>query len=68
MVLAKVAGERALEATLHGRIALSWSIVQDLLTVVLVVLLSAVAAPAEDPLVGAILSTPSRWASWRRCW
>ena len=57
VVLAKVAGERALEATLHGRIALSWSIVQDLLTVVLVVLLSAVAAPAEDPFVGAILSS-----------
>ena len=37
VVLAKVAGERDLEATLHGRIALSWSIVQDLLTVVLVV-------------------------------
>jgi CPA2 family monovalent cation:H+ antiporter-2 len=57
VVLAKVAGERALEATLHGRIALSWSIVQDLLTVVLVVLLSAVAAPAEDPFVGALLSS-----------
>jgi monovalent cation:H+ antiporter-2, CPA2 family len=57
VVLAKVAGERALEATLHGRIALSWSIVQDLLTVVLVVLLSAVAAPAEDPIMGAILSS-----------
>ena len=61
VVLAKVAGERALEATLHGRIALSWSIVQDLLTVVLVVLLSAaVAAPAEDPFVGAILSITDR--------
>ena len=57
VVLAKVAGERDLEATLHGRIALSWSIVQDLLTVVLVVLLSAVAAPAEDPFVGALLSS-----------
>ena len=57
VVLAKVAGERDLEATLHGRIALSWSIVQDLLTVVLVVVLSAVAAPAEDPFVGALLSS-----------
>ncbi|HKO33573.1 MAG TPA: cation:proton antiporter [Candidatus Limnocylindria bacterium] len=57
VVLAKVAGERDLEATLHGRIALSWSIVQDLLTVVLVVLLSAVAAPGEDPFVGALLSS-----------
>jgi CPA2 family monovalent cation:H+ antiporter-2 len=57
VVLAKVAGERDLETTLHGRIALSWSIVQDLLTVVLVVVLSALAAPAEDPLLGAILSS-----------
>jgi monovalent cation:H+ antiporter-2, CPA2 family len=57
VVLFKVAGERDLEATLHGRIALSWSIVQDLLTVVLVVVLSAVAAPGEDPFVGAILSS-----------
>jgi CPA2 family monovalent cation:H+ antiporter-2 len=57
VVLAKVAGERDLEATLHGRIALSWSIVQDLLTVVLVVALSAIASPAEDPLVGALLSS-----------
>jgi CPA2 family monovalent cation:H+ antiporter-2 len=57
VVLAKVAGERDLEATLHGRIALSWSIVQDLLTVVLVVILSAVAAPAEDPFIGALVSS-----------
>jgi CPA2 family monovalent cation:H+ antiporter-2 len=57
VVLAKVAGERELEATLHGRIALSWSIVQDLLTVVLVVLLSAVAAPGEEPILGAITAS-----------
>ncbi|HEX6475049.1 MAG TPA: cation:proton antiporter [Candidatus Limnocylindria bacterium] len=57
VVLAKVAGERDLESTVHGRIALSWSIVQDLLTVVLVVVLSAIAAPAEDPFVGALLSS-----------
>ena len=56
VVLAKVAGE-ALEATPHGRIALSWSIVQDLLTVLLVVLLSAIAAPGEAPIIDAIVAT-----------
>jgi CPA2 family monovalent cation:H+ antiporter-2 len=57
VVLAKVAGESALETTPHGRIALSWSIVQDLLTILLVVLLSAIAAPGEAPLQNALLAT-----------
>ncbi len=41
VVLVKVAGESTLHTTAHGRIALGVSIVQDLLTVVLVVALSA---------------------------
>jgi CPA2 family monovalent cation:H+ antiporter-2 len=41
VVLVKVAGEGALHTTAHGRTALGVSIVQDLLTVVLVVALSA---------------------------
>ena len=57
VVLAKVAGEATLETTPHGRLALSWSIVQDLLTVLLVVLLSAIAAPGESPVVDAIIAT-----------
>ncbi|HEX6655374.1 MAG TPA: cation:proton antiporter [Candidatus Limnocylindria bacterium] len=57
VVLVKVAGEEALSATPDGRIALSWSIVQDLLTVVLVVLLSAVAAPSEALLRDAVVAT-----------
>src|SRR4029079_5335202 len=46
-----------LSATSDGRIALSWSIVQDLLTVVLVVLLSAVAAPSDALLRDATVAT-----------
>ena len=57
VVLAKVAGESALETTPHGRIALSWSIVQDLLTILLVVLLSAIAAPGDAPLLNALVAT-----------
>jgi CPA2 family monovalent cation:H+ antiporter-2 len=57
VVLVKVAGESALGTTPHGRIALSWSIMQDLLTVVLVVLLSAVAAPSDSPLLDAMIAT-----------
>jgi CPA2 family monovalent cation:H+ antiporter-2 len=51
VVLVKVAGESTLESTLHGRLALGWSIVQDLITVVLVVVLSALASDAENPLL-----------------
>ncbi|MGH2394353.1 MAG: cation:proton antiporter, partial [Candidatus Limnocylindria bacterium] len=56
VVLVKVAGESALETTLHGRLALGWSIVQDLLTVVLVVVLSAVATESDQPLAGGLIS------------
>jgi CPA2 family monovalent cation:H+ antiporter-2 len=57
VVLVKVVGEEALNTTPDGRIALSWSIVQDLLTVVLVVLLSAVAAPSDALLLDAAIAT-----------
>jgi CPA2 family monovalent cation:H+ antiporter-2 len=57
VVLVKVAGESSLQTTLHGRIALSWTIVQDLVTVVLVVVLTAVASPSENPLLDGIVST-----------
>ncbi len=57
VVLVKVAGESALETTLHGRLALSWSIVQDLVTVVLVVVLSAAATESEHPVLDAMLAT-----------
>jgi len=56
VVLVKVAGEQVLASSPHGRIALSWSIVQDLITVVLVVLLSAVAAPASSSALDAVLA------------
>lgn len=57
VVLVKVAGESALETTLHGRLALSWSIVQDLVTVVLVVVLSAVATESSQPVLDAAGAT-----------
>jgi len=56
VVLAKVAGESVLATTPHGRIALGWSVVQDLLTVVLVVVLSAVASASDQPLVDGAVS------------
>jgi CPA2 family monovalent cation:H+ antiporter-2 len=46
-VLSKVLGERGQLDAEHGRIALAWSTVQDLSTIVLVVLLSALAAGGE---------------------
>ena len=57
VVLVKVAGERTLETTLHGRLALSWSIVQDLITVVLVVVLSAMAVESAQPVRDAVIAT-----------
>ena len=48
VVLVKVAGEAALHTTAYGRTALGVSIVQDLLTVVLVVALSAIGGRADD--------------------
>jgi monovalent cation:H+ antiporter-2, CPA2 family len=58
VVLVKVAGEATLQTTSPGRIALGVSIVQDLLTVVLVVVLTALGTSAEESwlsLLGAIL-------------
>ncbi|HYI65525.1 MAG TPA: cation:proton antiporter [Candidatus Limnocylindrales bacterium] len=52
VVLVKVAGEGTLHTTAHGRTALGVSIVQDLLTVVLVVALSAIGSRAEESWVG----------------
>jgi CPA2 family monovalent cation:H+ antiporter-2 len=57
VVLVKVAGEAALENTTHGRLALSWSIVQDLITVVLVVVLSAIAGDSDQPVLDALIAT-----------
>ena len=56
VVLVKVAGEAVLHTTTHGRIALGVSIVQDLVTVVLVVTLTALGSRVEESwlaLVGA---------------
>jgi CPA2 family monovalent cation:H+ antiporter-2 len=56
VVLVKVAGEGTLASSPYGRIALSWSIVQDLITIVLVVLLTAIAEPQGGALLGAGLA------------
>ena len=48
VVLVKVAGETTLHTTAHGRTALGVSIIQDLLTVVLVVTLSALGSSGEE--------------------
>ena len=48
VVLVKVAGESTLHTTAYGRTALAVSIVQDLLTVVLVVALSALGSRADE--------------------
>src|SRR6187401_1381810 len=52
VVLFKVAGEAALHTTAYGRTALGVSIVQDLLTVVLVVTLSALGGQADESWLG----------------
>jgi monovalent cation:H+ antiporter-2, CPA2 family len=54
VVLVKVAGERVLQTTSYGRTALGVSIVQDLVTVVLVVALSALGS-REDEGIGGLL-------------
>ncbi len=51
VVLVKIAGEESLQATLHGRIAMGWTVAQDLITVVLVVILAALAGGESDPLL-----------------
>jgi monovalent cation:H+ antiporter-2, CPA2 family len=55
VVLVKIAGESALQTTTHGRTALGVSIVQDLLTVVLVVSLSAISGREGEGFGGAIV-------------
>ena len=57
VVLAKVAGEATLATTAHGRIALGWSIVQDLLTVLLAVVLTALTSGSQAPVVDALRSS-----------
>jgi CPA2 family monovalent cation:H+ antiporter-2 len=52
VVIVKVAGEETVQGTPHGRMSLIWSTVQDLMTVALVVLLSALAGSTdENPLL-----------------
>ena len=51
VVLVKVAGEGTLHSTSHGRTALGVSIVQDIVTVALVVILSALGTREEETLV-----------------
>ena len=55
VVLVKVAGEDALQTTSHGRTALGVSIVQDLITIVLVVVLSALGG-GEEGIGGPLVS------------
>ena len=57
VVLAKVVGEATLRTTTEGQIAVGWSIMQDLLTVVLVVILSELAAETTDVMGGVVLPT-----------
>ena len=77
VVMVKLLGEGALHATLHGRLAFAWSVVQDLITVLLVVILSALAHDADNPLlevgratlfaglfVGAVFFLGSRALPW----
>ncbi|MGH2427483.1 MAG: cation:proton antiporter [Candidatus Limnocylindria bacterium] len=57
VVLVAIAGEAALHATPHGRIAIGVSIVQDLLAVILVVVLSALASESETPVLDVLVAT-----------
>lgn len=58
VVMVKVAGEEVVQSTPHGRMALIWSTIQDLMTVALVVLLSSLAgATEESPLTQVTTST-----------
>jgi CPA2 family monovalent cation:H+ antiporter-2 len=56
VVLVKVAGEGTLHTTTYGRTALGISIVQDLVTIGLVVTLSAVGSRADESLGDLVLS------------
>ncbi len=55
VVLVKVAGESALQTTTHGRTALGVSIVQDLVTIALVVILSALGTREEESVLELVL-------------
>jgi monovalent cation:H+ antiporter-2, CPA2 family len=55
VVLVKVAGEGVLQTTSYGRTALGVSIVQDLVTVALVVALSAIGSREDEGIVGPIV-------------
>jgi monovalent cation:H+ antiporter-2, CPA2 family len=55
VVLVKVAGEAALHTTSHGRAALSVSIVHDLVTVALVVILSSFGTREDESLATLVL-------------
>jgi CPA2 family monovalent cation:H+ antiporter-2 len=48
MVLMKIAGERGEANAPHARLALAWSVVQDLSTIILIVLLSALATDSDQ--------------------
>jgi len=56
VVLVKVAGEATLHTTTYGRTALGVSIVQDIVTVALVVILSALGSREDESLAGLALS------------
>jgi monovalent cation:H+ antiporter-2, CPA2 family len=57
VVLVKVAGEAALQTTGHGRIAIGMSLVQDLLTVALVVVLTSLSTQSDAPVLDALRSS-----------
>ena len=57
VVLVKVAGEEALRATIYGRTALGVSIVQDLLTVVLMVALTALGSGQDEPIASLLVTS-----------
>ena len=48
VVIVKIVGDEVVEGTVHGRIALAWSVIQDVTTVALVVLLGSLAVGGED--------------------
>jgi CPA2 family monovalent cation:H+ antiporter-2 len=56
VVMVKVTGETNLETTIHGRIAIAWSLVQDLLTVLMVVVVAALAVESPTPLFDVLRS------------
>jgi monovalent cation:H+ antiporter-2, CPA2 family len=57
VVLVKIAGETGIRATPHGRLAFAWSVVQDILTVALVVVLTALATAGANPVLDVARST-----------